>query len=91
MQIPSRTHPHTPNPVQPCPKDAAGFERHEAADNALFLMGKGVPAEALLEESASLETVGNALFARLLHTDPRGLRRLAIVNNRFHMVRHPTC
>jgi hypothetical protein len=42
---------------QPCPKDAAGFERHEAADNALFLIERGVPSEAILEESASLETV----------------------------------
>lgn len=46
-----------PGPLQPCPKDAAGFERHEAADNALFLIERGVPPEAILEESASLETV----------------------------------
>eukprot|EP00967_Tisochrysis_lutea_P034671 scaffold41451_cov28-Tisochrysis_lutea.AAC.5 len=44
-------------PHKPCPRDAAGFERHEAADNALFLIEHGVPPEAILEESASLETV----------------------------------
>uniref|UniRef100_A0A7S0IR80 DUF218 domain-containing protein n=1 Tax=Calcidiscus leptoporus TaxID=127549 RepID=A0A7S0IR80_9EUKA len=74
-------------PHKPCPHDAAGFERHEAEDNARWLLDRGVPPSHLLEESTSLETVGNAYFARLLHTEVRGLRRLAIVNNRFHMAR----
>ena len=74
-------------PHKPCPHDVAGFERHEAADNAQYLLQRGVPAERLLEESVSLETVGNAYFTRLLHTDVRALRRLAIVNNHFHMER----
>ncbi len=108
-------------PHKPCPRDAGGFERHEASDNARYLLSKGVPASQvrarassarapllmrtplaahvvqcpsprappsqLLEESVSLETVGNAYFSRALHTDVRGLRRLAVVNNRFHMPR----
>ena len=74
-------------PHKPCPHDAAGFERHEAADNARWLVGAGVPPSHVLEESTSLETVGNAFFVRVLHTDVRGLRRLAVVNNRFHMPR----
>eukprot|EP00937_MAST-01D_sp_MAST-1D-sp2_P007388 g7388.t1 len=74
-------------PHMPCPHDAAGFERHESSDNAKALLDLGVAPQHLLEESASLETVGNALYTRLLHTDPAGLRRLAIVNNRWHMAR----
>lgn len=74
-------------PHKPCPHDAAGFERHEAQDNARWLINQGVPPESLLEESVSLETVGNAFFTRVLHTDVRSLRRLAIINNRFHMPR----
>jgi uncharacterized SAM-binding protein YcdF (DUF218 family) len=74
-------------PHKPCPHDAAGFERHEAADNARYLLSRGIPQTRLLEESVSLETIGNAYFTRLLHTDVRGLRRLAVVNNRFHMDR----
>ena len=74
-------------PHKPCPHDAAGFERHEAEDNARYLLEHGVAAASLLEESVSLETVGNAYFARVLHTDVRSLTRLAIVNNRFHMPR----
>lgn len=74
-------------PHKPCPKDAAGFERHEAADNARYLLERGVDASHLLEESVSLETVGNAYFTRVLHTDVRALRRLCVINNRFHMPR----
>jgi uncharacterized SAM-binding protein YcdF (DUF218 family) len=75
-------------PHRPCPHDAAGFERHEAADNAALLLRElGVPASRLAEEGVSLETVGNAFFARALHTDPAGLRRVAVVNSRFHMPR----
>jgi len=74
-------------PHKPCPHDVAGFERHEAQDNARFLIDRGVPASHILEESVSLETVGNAYFARVLHTETRGLRRLAVVNNHFHMPR----
>ena len=74
-------------PHKPCPHDAAGFERHEASDNAKYLMSRGVDAESLLEESVSLETVGNAYFARVMHTDVRALSRLCIINNHFHMPR----
>ncbi|KAL1511937.1 hypothetical protein AB1Y20_005217 [Prymnesium parvum] len=74
-------------PHKPCPHDAAGFERHEAQDNAHWLLRHGIPPEALLEESVSLETVGNAFFTRVMHTDVRSLRRLAVINNRFHMPR----
>ena len=35
----------------------------------------------------NFDNVGNAFFVRVLHTDVRGLRRLAVVNNRFHMPR----
>lgn len=74
-------------PHKPCPHDVAGFERHEAADNAASLLSLGVSPSHLLEESVSLETVGNAYFTRLLHTEVRGLRRLAVINNHFHMPR----
>ncbi|KAL3902938.1 MAG: hypothetical protein SGPRY_011867 [Prymnesium sp.] len=74
-------------PHKPCPRDVVGFERHEAQDNAQWLIRHGVPPDAMLEESLSLETVGNAFFTRVIHTDTRSLRRLVVVNNRFHMPR----
>jgi hypothetical protein len=74
-------------PHKPCPTDAQGFHRAEAEDNARYLQQQGVPSDRILEESVSLETVGNAYFTRVLHTEVRGLRKLAVVNNRFHMPR----
>ena len=56
----------------PCPHDAAGFERHEAADNARFLIERGVPPSHILEESVSLETVGNGLVYGGLAWVPEG-------------------
>ena len=37
--------------------------------------------------TASLDTIGNAYFARVIHTDPAGLRRLLVINSEFHMPR----
>ncbi len=46
-----------------------------------------MPAERIWAETASLDTIGNAYFARVIHTDPAGLRRLLVVNSAFHMPR----
>ena len=74
-------------PHKPCPHDASGFERLESQDNAKYLLSHGVDPSRILEESVSLETVGNAYFARVMHTDVRALRRLVVINNHFHMPR----
>ena len=75
-------------PHKPCPTDEAGFERPEAADNARILIERGgVNPSRIVEETMSLETVGNAYFARIVHTEILGLRRLAIINNSFHLPR----
>ena len=62
--------PHKPNP-----RDSAGFARTEAADNARWLTRRAVPPvppEDVLEEGFSLDTIGNAYFLRVGHTDPAG-------------------
>jgi len=74
-------------PHKPCPHDKAGFETHESADNAKVLIAKGVQPDDIREESVSLETVGNALHTRLLHCDVLQLKRLAVINNDWHMPR----
>ena len=58
-----------------------------SSDNARYPLQRGVQATHLLKESVSLETVGNAYFARVMRTDVRGLRKLAVINNHFHMER----
>jgi len=78
----ARGTPHKPSPV-----DAAGFEVHESQMNAKWLIAHGVKPEHILEESSSLETVGNAFFTRVLHTDVLQVRRLAVINNLWHMPR----
>ena len=62
LMAPTPSAPHTPR---------------GAATRARAAQVGGIPAEMLLEESVSLETVGNAFYTRTIHTDVRGLRRLA--------------
>ena len=69
------------------PLDAAGFPVLESMAAARALLARGVPARRIWAETASLDTIGNAYFARVIHTDPAGLRRLLVVNSAFHMPR----
>jgi uncharacterized SAM-binding protein YcdF (DUF218 family) len=69
------------------PLDGAGYPLLESAAAAKTLLARGVPAARIWAETASLDTIGNAYFARVIHTDPAGLRRLLVVNSEFHMPR----
>ena len=72
---------------RPPPLDAAGFPVLESVAAAQALLARGVPGARIWAETASLDTIGNAFFARVIHTDPAGLRRLPVVNSAFHMPR----
>ena len=69
------------------PRTRAGQPLSEAAAGAAYLVRGGAPAADVLLEELSLDTLGNALFARLLHAEPRNWRRLHIVTSSFHMPR----
>ena len=69
------------------PLDAAGYPVLESVAAAQALLTRGVPKARIWAETASLDTIGNAYFARAVHTDPAGLRRLLVVNSAFHMPR----
>ncbi len=69
------------------PLDAAGYPVLESVAAAGALFARGVPAARIWAEAASLDTIGNAFFARVIHTDPAGLRRLLVVNSELHMPR----
>jgi hypothetical protein len=69
------------------PLDATGFPVLESIAAARALLADGVPKARIWAETASLDTIGNAYFARVIHTDPAGLRRLLVVNSAFHMPR----
>jgi hypothetical protein len=63
----SRGTPHKPPPL-----DADGRPIDEAAVSADYLRARGVPSEQLLQDTWSLDTIGNAFFLRLMHLEPRG-------------------
>ncbi len=63
----------------------------EAKAATAYLLVRGVAPVDLLEENLSLDTIGNALFARLLHTSPRGFRRLHVITSEFHLLRTKAC
>lgn len=69
------------------PKEPNGWPLLEAIAMARYLEKRGYPPELLWPEAASYDTIGNAYFARLTHTEPAGLRRLMVVTSLFHMPR----
>jgi hypothetical protein len=71
----------------PSPRNADGRPVFESYAGARYLLDRGVPAASIFTEISSYETIGNAFFARVQHTDVRGWRKLAVVNNAFHMPR----
>lgn len=74
-------------PHHPLPLDTRGYPIFEAIPAAQYLHEGGVAKGQILPETSSYDTIGNAFFARTLHTDVRGLRRLLIVNSAFHTPR----
>jgi len=74
-------------PHRPPPLDARGYPIYEAVPAARYLRAHGIPERRILAETFSYDTIGNAFFARLVHAEPRGLRRLHVVTSRFHMPR----
>jgi DUF218 domain len=71
----------------PPPLDSHGYPIFESATAARYLHERGVPRDRILIETSSHDTIGNAFFTRTIHTDPRGLCRLLLINSRFHMPR----
>lgn len=77
--------PHRPNYV-----DAHGRPVLESSSGAAYLTAvRGVPPSAVLRETASLDTLGNAFFVRTVHAEPNAgvWRRLVVVTSKFHMAR----
>jgi len=72
---------------KPHPLGTDGFPVYESAAAANFLISRGVPAEKILTETVSLDTIGNAYFVRAIHTDPRGWKNLALITSAFHLPR----
>lgn len=73
---------HRPNPL-----DDSGCPIFESVAGARFLLRHGIPARRIFIEAASWDTVGNAYFARTIHCEPAGWRRLLVITSEAHMPR----
>ncbi len=69
------------------PLDANGRPIFESIAGVDYLLRRGYPRDRLLAETCSYDTIGNAWFCRVIHTDPANLRRVAVVTSEFHMPR----
>ena len=74
--------PHKPNP-----RDADGFPVTEARAGAKWLLDKGIPANNILEEGYSLDTLGNTYFLRTMHIEPGRFDKMFVLTNTWHMQR----
>lgn len=72
---------------KPGPRDAEGRTIFESVAAARWLLHRGYPAELIFTETTSYDTIGNAYFARFMHADPAGWRRVAVITSAFHMPR----
>ncbi|KAJ9530018.1 hypothetical protein QJQ45_023304 [Haematococcus lacustris] len=64
-----------------------GHVLHESTSCAAYLMTRGLPADRILKEVSSYDTVGNAFFSLTIHALPAGWRKVAVVTSNFHMPR----
>jgi hypothetical protein len=67
--------------------DINGRPIHECTAMALYLQSKGVNMKYVFEEDASYDTVGNAFFLRIIHTDLNEWFDLDVIVNEFHYLR----
>ncbi len=72
---------------KPPPLDARGFPISEALASARYLIAHGIDPDRVLIEAVSYDTIGNAYFARVIHTDPAKLCRLHLITSAFHLPR----
>lgn len=67
--------------------DANQLAVFECSVAANYLVENGVEHRRILREWSSYDTIGNAYFARVIHTDPRQWRNLVVITSDFHMPR----
>lgn len=67
--------------------DDKGFPILDSFAMGNYLIKKGVDKNKILLETTSFDTLGNAYFTRILHTDQINLRKLLIITSEFHMPR----
>lgn len=72
---------------EPPPLDPNGFPIDEAQASTRYLVQRGIDSKRILQDTWSLDTIGNAAFARLMHAEPRKWKRMLVVTSDWHMRR----
>lgn len=67
--------------------DNASFPIDEATAAGSYLIDHGIEGSRIYLDRWSMDTIGNAVFARLMHSDPRAWRKLLVITSEFHMPR----
>jgi len=68
-------------------RNVEGLLVTEASAAATWLLQRGCDPGRIFTEASSLDTIGNAYFARVQHVEPRGWSRLLVVTSEFHLPR----
>ena len=69
------------------PLDPKGHNIKECTSMNMYLQKLGVDPDQIYEEAVSRDTIGNAVFVRLIHTDVRKWRKLLVIDADFHLNR----
>ena len=64
-----------------------GWPVFDAEAMSETLLKLGIKEEKIIRGTPSRDTIGDAFFARIMHTDVRKLRNLLIITSDFHMPR----
>lgn len=64
-----------------------GFPVNESVKMGELLVKSGIDISRIITERWSHDTIGNAYFTRLIHTDQLNLKKLLIITSEFHMPR----
>lgn len=72
---------------KPPPLDPRGYPLFESRVGARYLSARGIEKDRILTEISSYDTIGNAYFARMIHTQPANLEKLLVVTSHFHLAR----
>jgi uncharacterized SAM-binding protein YcdF (DUF218 family) len=74
---------HKPNPI-----DKYGYPIYESVAASIRLIEMGIPPDIILEESFSLDTLGNAYFLRTVHIDQIDkIKKIVVITNKWHIDR----
>ena len=68
-------------------KGRDNFPVTESKAMADYLIESAIPAEAILQESLSRDTIQNAYFTWLLFMEPQNIHEFTVVTNEFHLKR----